>query len=920
MTQRSMPIRPQTADKRESRSDWPLIGREEELKLLRDLRCSVPPMSAVVTGPPGVGKSILASVATAEAANEGWATLEIRGSAGFSGVPLGPLRTVLRIPSSSDLATLAVSIEDELVAMRSSKGLFVLANDCQDLDEHTAGLLHQLVSTRVIVCILTVRSGAHLHAALTDLWKDNLAQRLELQNLSQRETTELLAVALAGNVRDSSVHRIWQTTGGNPLYVREVVLSSLETGALKEINGEWRWRGAWATGARLKEIVAARIGRLDPDASMAMEMIALAGSLPVSLVSALTTSRAVEELEERALVTIERSGRRLEVTITNPLHTEVLRGQMPALRQRAMLHTLVDALTSAGVRRNADRVRLACWSLEAGLPVDPMTLALGTDAAMYGIAHAISGRLSEIFPSHVLAVPSGEGPAVRQDFDVAIRLAETAFENTGALAEGVALAEALAWTGAVGRAEAVLADLVGRVEDRDDRARLTLALAWVRFWGRYEVDAAVDALLEVTADDGCDPGLRAEAYQQLAGIALNTAQPAAALAYAEHAAAAEGLELSRSIAAPPAAAALGYLGRCGDAIALVDQAVPFAQESERTLAVAMLLFAKAGALAGAGALEEARALASWLRDVGLSNDLVDAAAVFGVLLGHVLVRQGRPASAGRILRDSSGLFAEHDTFGYRPWALVELARAKSLIGQEGAAASALAEASGLQHLVRHFEGSRYMAEIELHHLAGRSAAAVDVAREGATWARDAGMILDEANVLDAWMRIAPSPELADRLAELARLSDSQLVDVLGDHAQALVDESPEALLATSERFAAMTAWWMATEAAAAAARLFDERHQARASASAARSAAGFASRCEGARTSSAQSVGGPMRLTRRENEIASLAAAGRSSQEIAGRLNVSRRTVESHLHHAYVKLGVTDRTELAAALHGPNSQ
>ena len=540
----------QTTALRDGGSDWPLLGREEELKLLHQLRSSVPPVSAVVTGPPGVGKTRLASAAAAEAAHEGWATLEIRGSAGFSAVPLGPLRTVLRIPSSSEIATLAVSIEQELRAMTSPRGLLVLANDGQDLDEHTAGLLHQLVATGAIACLLTVRSGAPLHPALTDLWKDNLAQRLELQNLSQRETTELLTAALAGNVQDSSAHRIWQTTGGNPLYVREVVLSSLETGALVESNGEWRWRGAWATGARLQEVVADRIGRLDPDASMAMEMIALAGSLPVSLVADLTTARAVEELEERALVTIERSGRRLEVTITSPLHTEVLRGQMPALRQRAMLHTLVDALTSSGVRRNADRVRLACWSLEAGLPVDPMTLALGSDAAMYGIAHAISGRLNEIFPNHALVVPAGAGPAVRQDFEVAIRLAETAFDSTGALAEGIALAQALAWTGAIVRAEAVLADLAGRAEDGDDRARLALALAWVRFWGRYEVDAAVETLLDVTADEACHPGLRAEAYQQLAGIALNTAQPTAALAYAEQAAAARRRR-ARLLRSPP---------------------------------------------------------------------------------------------------------------------------------------------------------------------------------------------------------------------------------------------------------------------------------------------------------------------------------------------------------------------------------
>ena len=51
-------------------------------------------------------------------------------------------------------------------------------------------------------------------------------------------------------------------------------------------------------------------------------------------------------------------------------------------------------------------------------------------------------------------------------------------------------------------------------------------------------------------------------------------------------------------------------------------------------------------------------------------------------------------------------------------------------------------------------------------------------------------------------------------------------------------------------------------------------------------------------------------LTRREREIAGLATRGYTDAEIASRLGVSVRTVESHLHRAYAKLGVTSRHEL----------
>jgi DNA-binding CsgD family transcriptional regulator len=55
-------------------------------------------------------------------------------------------------------------------------------------------------------------------------------------------------------------------------------------------------------------------------------------------------------------------------------------------------------------------------------------------------------------------------------------------------------------------------------------------------------------------------------------------------------------------------------------------------------------------------------------------------------------------------------------------------------------------------------------------------------------------------------------------------------------------------------------------------------------------------------------------LTPREREIALLAATGQSSRQIARRLVVSVRTVDSHLQHAYRKLGVTRRQDLSRVL------
>jgi DNA-binding CsgD family transcriptional regulator len=56
------------------------------------------------------------------------------------------------------------------------------------------------------------------------------------------------------------------------------------------------------------------------------------------------------------------------------------------------------------------------------------------------------------------------------------------------------------------------------------------------------------------------------------------------------------------------------------------------------------------------------------------------------------------------------------------------------------------------------------------------------------------------------------------------------------------------------------------------------------------------------------------RLTPQELQVAKLAAQGATNGEIGQRLYVSRRTVSTHLHRIFPKLGITSRTQLTAAL------
>ena len=81
-----------------------------------------------------------------------------------------------------------------------------------------------------------------------------------------------------------------------------------------------------------------------------------------------------------------------------------------------------------------------------------------------------------------------------------------------------------------------------------------------------------------------------------------------------------------------------------------------------------------------------------------------------------------------------------------------------------------------------------------------------------------------------------------------------------------------------------------------------------------RSAAGTAARA-GARASRDRTPPTqPAPLTRRETEVALLAAEGRSNREIAEHLVISKRTVDAHLERILAKLGVPTRAHIAARL------
>jgi DNA-binding CsgD family transcriptional regulator len=214
-------------------------------------------------------------------------------------------------------------------------------------------------------------------------------------------------------------------------------------------------------------------------------------------------------------------------------------------------------------------------------------------------------------------------------------------------------------------------------------------------------------------------------------------------------------------------------------------------------------------------------------------------------------------------------------------------------------------------------GEESLAEAWLLVGRGRPQEARAVLAQGAGQARRTAHRTSELLLLTDIARLGGAAEVTDRLAELEGLCDGPFAAARARLAAALAQEDPGALQAVAEKLEALGAFLLAAEAASTAAALWLRTDRTRQATAASHQAQACAARCPGARTpllTPASSAPVSKTLTKREHQVALLAAAGTTSKDIAEALHLSVRTVDNHLQHVYAKLGITHRGHLARSL------
>lgn len=771
---------------------------------------------------------------------------------------------------------------------RSRGARRVFVDDAHLLDDSSAALTHLLATGDNICVLATLRSGEPAPDPVVALWKDGLAERLELQPFALAEVGDLLAAALAGPVDGAAVHLLWKRTEGNALFLRELVLGALEAGLLRRDGGIWRLRGPLPASSRLVEIIEARLGELDDPVRRSLGVLALGEPLEVELLQVVDTEIDLEALEHRGLVHIQQEGRRLGARLHHPLYGEFLRARLSPLRARASARALADALKAAGARRREDALRLATWSLDGGGSLEPEIM----------LAAATTAR-------------------ERHDLPLAERLARAALEAGAGFEAGLLLGQVCWLQGRAEEAEHHLGALVAQATTDSQRALLASARMNVFDFGFKRADIALQVAEEAEATI-TDPAYRDQITADRARILGRSGNYRAAISLAEPLVRrASGRALVSVCFA--AATSMSQTGQTASAI----------EATERGLATHLRLtgpplpfgphfhlMIRAAALHIAGRLAEARALAQREYDKAIREESAEAQPWFSWMLAWIALNEGRLATAARLGGESAAGFRE---LGWRLFvrcALTPRAHALALQGEVETARAVLAELDALGVPAAELQGPEVLRARAWTEVAGgdisegrrRLDEAVAMAQSGGAWALESAALHDLA-------RLNRAAEVASRLRELAEVVEGPLAPARAAHAGALAARDAAGLEAASVAFEDLGALLLAAEASADAAVAWRRGGEPRRAAGAERRSSALAARCEGARTPSLATAA-PARaaLTARELEIARLAAAGLANKEIAARLYLSHRTVENRLHAAYEKLGVEGRAELAQAL------
>jgi DNA-binding CsgD family transcriptional regulator len=856
---------------------WPLAGREHELGYAID--SILEGRTVVIAGAPGVGKTRLAREIAGQLTDRSRpeASRHVEWIIGTAeGIPLTPFAHLLdHLPPSTGgpaVSTPLALLRRTLRERSGGRPVLIVADDAHLLDDQSAGLLLQLATTMTVLA--TIRAHHEAPSAVVSLWKEDRGIRLDLQPLTRAETANLLASALGGSVTESTLDRLVSITRGNTLFLRELVLEGLRTGSLRPANGRWSWEGPLRVSDRLSDVVSAHLGRLDDAQRRAAEMVALADPVALGDLVAVVPEEVVTDLVERGvLVTVDEGGD-LALRPSHPVVAEVLLSRLSPPRRRRLLETAARSLASLSTLRH--RLRRTAWYAELGweLPIDEL-VAVARSCAM--VAPEVAQRLAR-------RVADQGAPAVAATVEAQIDM----------------------FGGRSDRAEARLAAFDPADLGDDERVSVTVMRANNLTFGLRDPDAALGLLDALGTNSDWLDGQRVPMLV-FAGRLTEASAAADQLLVSPTATPADRMRARFGLVPT---CALG--GRLDEAVAVASAGLAGAAEvaDELPFAIGQIGTGLILALHWLARFDDADSLARLAYDQGVADDVPIQRGIGAFHLGlGAFWRGDLEVAEGWFAAAVADLSAAD--LGFLPSAADHWQAANALLGRT-------VQPPELKRRLPLYEIERLRLDAVVAAADGAYRQAQTLALASAEAAETMGAL---TYALFAWVDVARFGDphaAAEALRHLGPHVGGPLAAMLCDAVADLAADDQTALAERSVALESLGLRLHAAEWAAAAAASSRRRGLQQSSRVAAERARSLAVSCGRPRT---PMLGGLAELdlptlTPREREVAQLVASGLTNLEVAGRLGLSIRTVETHLQRVYTKFGIHRRDQLGDILAG----
>jgi class 3 adenylate cyclase/tetratricopeptide (TPR) repeat protein len=465
----------------------PLVGRlEERDAMVRAIERAVAGNGQIVllVGEPGVGKSRLCWELTRSPLVQDWLRLEGAGSSSASNVPYGPLALLFRTHCGVDDRDDARQVREKVATRLAGTGgsgqwvlpallgLIGLATDDAGWDALDPPRRRYFTTQAIVTWLLRESEGKPVLLLLEDLqWVDQGTQAV-LDALSERiattrililtncrpeykpgwESREWVTVRRLGTLPRASAEELLQwllgddpslrglttllveRTGGNPLFLEEMVRSLVEIGALIGRPSSYELASAVdriEVPPSVRAILAARVDRLHPGDKRIVQAAAVVGDeIPFGLLAA-----AVDLIEEKDLYTgltrLREAGFLYEARLypeltyafAHPLVQEVVYGGLIQERRRVLHQRVLTAMESLYSRRAAEHVeRLAQHAV--GAMVWPSAARYLREAGTKAVARSAYQEAVTYYEQALMAVenlpptPKSRGLAIDLRFEL----------------------------------------------------------------------------------------------------------------------------------------------------------------------------------------------------------------------------------------------------------------------------------------------------------------------------------------------------------------------------------------------------------------------------------------------------------------------------------------------------------------------